>query len=430
MPSYNLFLSDYTYSGAVTAKVASFSATPLNLPAVAMTKVEGGYTATVDIAAGTYSVLYQSADTPKTVEVSEVVTLGSATADSVIINRLGALLSTDYSRFSATALSNAPTGSGAGGGATPTQVTDIVVAARDAVLSRGNIAWITGNTVAPDNAGITAAKTAAERLTTVRAAKLDTVALTTDLSAIAKTTDINAAQNSIIAQGNATWTPNNTGIAAILAIVNVLRSLVNAGGTAYTSTALAAAPTGSAGPGGLLQDERLRLFSLPTVAGLLEDEREQLLALPTAVATPNQVNNVLAAINAAVIDIINRGDDSWAGSLLADERLRLFSIPTAPVNLGPVLTAIAQIPTAPSAQPTAIANAVQLALASTLAAIANDAKGAKQVAANNVFIEKDTAIVTVLDDDDVTELFKFQLLNELGEPSYEDAVKRIRLIPL
>lgn len=309
--------------------------------------------------------------------------------------------------------------------------TSELTAAQTAIIARGDTAWVTGNTIAPDNAGITAAKTAAERLTTVRAAKLDTVVLTTDLAAIAKTTELNTLQATILAQGNNAWTPNNTAIAATLAIANVLRGLVSGDGSAYTSAALVNAPTGSGGGGGsvgLLPDERTRLFSLPTASGLLSDERAKLLALPTSVATPSQIGAVLTSVSDARIDILNRGDTAWAGSLLPDERTRLFALPQAQISLSPVLSAIAQIPTTPAPQATTVASAVQAALNSSLTIIASDAKGARQAALNNVFINEALATVGILADDDLTELFKFQMLNAQGQPSLDDSVARVRVV--
>jgi hypothetical protein len=285
---------------------------------------------------GQYQVTFRNGATPVAIAApyewsgtAEISLMDTADKVSILAG-----LVTGGDRFTTTALSNAPAG-----GATPTQVTDIVVAARDAVLARGNLAWITGNTIAPDNAsavaaktaaelvrdrltttraakldqdfatptqvtaaqtailtqgnsswtpdnaGITAAKTAAERLTTTRAARLDTVTVAADLSAIAKTTEVTAARDAILTQGNSAWTPNNAGIASTLTISNVLRGLVNAGGTAYTATALAAAPTGSGGGGGgLLPDERVRLFLLPTAVADLDPVLDAIAQIPTATA--------------------------------------------------------------------------------------------------------------------------------------------------
>jgi hypothetical protein len=195
-----------------------------------------------------------------------------------------------------------------------------VTAAKDAVLSRGDTAWITGNTVAPNNADIVlakvasesvnakvttaraaaldnvatasavaaipttpllaanytapnnadiaAAKTAAERLTAARAEKLDgALAVSGDLAPLAKTVEVTAAKDAVLARGDTAWitgntvAPDNAKIAATLIIAEVLRSLVNTAGTAYTSAALANVPS-VGGIGGMTTAQAAQLLAL------------------------------------------------------------------------------------------------------------------------------------------------------------------------
>jgi hypothetical protein len=130
--------------------------------------------------------------------------------DNTTIGRLGALLTGDFTRFSTTALSNAPTGSGGGGGLTSEQNTQLFAIPTNPLLA--------SNYVAPDNASAQSAAasgTALEtRLTTQRAANLDTVVLTTDIAPLATSAQVTAAQAAVIDRGNTAWV-TATGFATV-----------------------------------------------------------------------------------------------------------------------------------------------------------------------------------------------------------------------
>jgi len=159
-------------------------------------------------------------------------------------------------------------------------ITNATTSAKDEILSAGS-GWVTGNTIAPNNAGIAAltalltgdstafTATALQfaptgsggggALTTTQAEKLAAIPSDNALSAI--TAALNSVRDNILAAGIGWETgnniaPNNDGIAAILAAVSQLPAPNNAASDlvvdgAFTIAALANAPAGGGGGGSL-----------------------------------------------------------------------------------------------------------------------------------------------------------------------------------
>ena len=160
--------------------------------------------------------------------------------DNLTLSRLGGLLTGDFTRFTTTALSNAPAGGGSSGGLTTEQNTQLFAIPTNPLLA--------SNYVAPNNAGISAIGTAVaaipttpllasaytapdnasaqsaaqsaatieSRLTSTRAAKLDTVALTSNLT---------TTQNAILTQGNDAWTTATAAELGLPAIATAIAAI-------------------------------------------------------------------------------------------------------------------------------------------------------------------------------------------------------------
>jgi hypothetical protein len=135
---HTFYLVDFTYTGAVSLRVASLGATPLNIAPVTMTKREGGYSAQLDVPEGAIAVSYQSTDTPRTIDINEVVIVGAST------------------------------GGGSGGGLTDAQNARLFAIPTNPLLA--------DNYVAPNNAGIAAIGTAVAAIPTAPAPAPSTIA--------------------------------------------------------------------------------------------------------------------------------------------------------------------------------------------------------------------------------------------------------------
>jgi hypothetical protein len=151
--------------------------------------------------------------------------------DNTTIGRLGALLTGDFTRFSTTALSNAPTSSGGGGGLTTEQATQLaatattaqVNAARDAVIAApaftasdrttldgiatraSEVRLVNLETVARDS-------TAADYRATGFSTPAQVTAVTTAVNAARDNvnTNTNTARDAVLLQGNTAWTTGLT----------------------------------------------------------------------------------------------------------------------------------------------------------------------------------------------------------------------------
>jgi hypothetical protein len=182
--------------------------------------------------------------------------------DNTTIGRLGALLTGDFTRFSTTALSNAPTGSGGVGGLTSEQNTQLFAIPTNPLLA--------SNYVAPDNASAQSAAASGAaletRLTTQRAAQLDTVVLTTDLVPLATSAQVTAAQAAVIDRGNTAWV-TATGFSTVNPdnlTLSRLGGLLTGDFSRFTVTALSNAPAGGGSSGGLTTEQNTQLFAIPT----------------------------------------------------------------------------------------------------------------------------------------------------------------------
>ena len=80
---HTFYLVDFTFTGTVNIRVASLGATALNIAPIAMTKREGGYSASVDVPEGAIAVSYQSTDTPRTIDTNEIVLVSAPTVTEV-----------------------------------------------------------------------------------------------------------------------------------------------------------------------------------------------------------------------------------------------------------------------------------------------------------------------------------------------------------
>jgi len=145
------------------------------------------------------------------------------------------------------------------------------------------------NYTAPDNASAQSAAasgtTLISRLTTQRAAKLDTVVLTTDLAPLATSAQVTAAQAAVIDRGNTAWV-TATGFATVNPdnlTLSRLSGLLSGDFTRFTATALSNAPAGSSGSGGLTAEQATQLAATATTA----------------------------QVNAARDAVITRGDEAW-----------------------------------------------------------------------------------------------------------------------
>ena len=319
---------------------------------------------------------------------------GNITPDNAGIAKLTALLTVDNSKFTSTALSNAPTGSGGG----------LLADERSYLLGiPQNPLLVTGYT-APDNTAIVAAKTAAEavntKLTTTRVANLDNVS---QFNAASDLVGINKVGSVTVT------TPNDfkADVTTIGAQTGVLRGLVNAGGTAYTVAALANAPTGSGG-GGLLSDERSHLLAIPQnpllATAYTAPDNTSIVAAKTAAEAVNtkltttraaNLDNVsqfnpasdLVAINKvgtvsvtspndfkADVGAIGNQVSVLSGLVDTGDRFKASALVNAPTSfIQADRDRLFAIPTTAAPSTTAVANAVQLALTAKLDAIAADA---------------------------------------------------------
>lgn len=242
--------------------------------------------------------------------------------------------------------------------------------------------------------------------------------------------------------------------------LSTLFNLVTPDGQAFKPEALVNVPQ-SAG-GGLLSDERARLFAIPT---------NPLLA--TNYVAPPSLAAIQQAINETESAIIAEGSASWTtavgfntvapdnGGILAAIEAATNAINDKPVtpatDLQPVLTAIADKPVTPAVnvQPvidavdaakvsiitqgnaawktalavdeSAIAQAVTGQISTVLATIEQNTTEAKKRLSNDVFVDLDNALVTTMDDDGTTPLFRFQTLNAEGQPSVTNTIRRVRV---
>lgn len=304
--------------------------------------------------------------------------------------------------ITAAVLADAIANVSAGGGATLTDITTVVESAKDAVITRGNSAWITAtgfNAIAPDNSGI---GTLLTRLTIARTDKLDTVATTANAATFKATgyatpanvtsvitagdarwatgataANITAAQSAIIARGDSAWAtatgfntvaPDN---GTLTALANKFDVLLTADDLSFNSTALQFAPTGSGGTGGGLTsgqaDQLTTLFGLIDGAGDAFTA-EALANAPTGGTVDLSAIAKTSELTAAQSAIIARGNEAWTtatgfNSVAPDNAGILQAIADKPVtpiaDLSPVLTAIDGIESAPDLTPvtTAISTA-------------------------------------------------------------------------
>jgi hypothetical protein len=229
------------------------------------------------------------------------------------------------------------------------------------------------NYTAPDNASAQSAAasgTALEtRLTTQRAAKLDTVVLTTDLAPLATSAQVTAAQAAVIDRGNTAWV-TATGFSTVNPdnlTLSRLGGLLTGDFTRFTTTALSNAPAGGVGSSG----------------GLTTEQNTQLFAIPT---NPLLASNYVAPNNAGIAAIG---------------------------------TAVAAIPITPAPAPSTIATAVQASLNTQLNTIQTLATIATEPITNRTVIDQTTKTYTVYQADGITPRVVKDLKNAAGQPSSE-----------
>jgi hypothetical protein len=80
----DVFLVDFLATGGVTLKIASLTTTPLNMAPIVMTKVEGGFIATLPVLPpGRYALRYQGTVDADEIDVNELLDTSTTLQDAI-----------------------------------------------------------------------------------------------------------------------------------------------------------------------------------------------------------------------------------------------------------------------------------------------------------------------------------------------------------